>query len=151
MGSWGDSSLECPSAWISAWSARHRALRFWLLAVLSLSLGWRGVRGVLGCFRFFLPMSIRTTSGWGWTVSQEFAPDYIVPVGNSEVVFMVLAQDPPDNLQPPYKVNVMMVPSKTEQGLPFYLLLAAIYSLMIRRLKDLKTLKDFKMLKYLML
>ena len=96
-------------------------------------------------------MSIRTTSGWGWTVSQEFAPDYIVPVGNSEVVFMVLAQDPPDNLQPPYKVNVMMVPSKTEQGLPFYLLLAAIYSLMIRRLKDLKTLKDFKMLKYLML
>ena len=96
-------------------------------------------------------MSIRTTSGWGCTVSQEFAPDYIVPVGNSEVVFMVLAQDPPDNLQPPYKVNVMMVPSKTEQGLPFYLLLAAIYSLMIRRLKDLKTLKDFKMLKYLML
>ena len=64
-------------------------------------------------------MSIRTTSGWGWTVSQEFAPDYIVPVGNSEVVFMVLAQDPPDNLQPPYNVEVMMVPSKIEHGLPY--------------------------------
>ena len=83
-------------------------------------------------------MSIRTTSGWGWTVSQEFAPDYIAPFGNSEVVFMVLAQDPPDNLQPPYNVDVMMVPAKKEHGLPFYLLLAALYLLIISYFKDLK-------------
>ena len=62
-------------------------------------------------------MSIRRNGGW--TVSEEFVPGFISTVENTEVVFMVLAQDPPDNLQPPYNVEVMMVPSKIERGLPY--------------------------------
>ena len=61
-----------------------------------------------------------------------------VTIEQNEVVFLVLAKDPPGNLQPPYNVDVMMVPAKKEHGLPFYPLLAALYLLIISYFKDLK-------------
>ena len=84
---------------------------------------------MLGCFRSFIPMSMHQPG----VVIHEQVEGVTVTL-----CFLVLAKDPPGNLQPPYNVDVMMVPAKIEHGLPFYPLLAALYLLIISYFKDLK-------------